>query len=246
MSPSPEKAEARRGEAVDLVVRRIREAILRGRLAQGQRLIARELTAGLGFGGGTVREALGQLASEGPVELIPNRGAIVRRLSLRTIRDPFQIRELLEGLSARLAAQAARAPADRARVRAMRRTVRIDVGSQAEFHQQNMRIHGLRLEPAGNEQLEQLAAKMHVPFVMAQVREVMGRQQIERSQREHLEILRAVEEGDPDAAESATRAHPRNTGRWVDEVVPAPGWTGAEPQAAPAPARAHARDRLRT
>lgn len=218
MTDTVDTSKARRGESVEQVVERIREGILKGRFAQGQRLIARDLTEHLGFSRGTVREAFGHLASEGLVDLVPNRGATVRRLSRQEIVELFQIRELLEGLSARLAAVAAADRKVRQRVLALRKAVRVDVPSHEAFHEQNVEIHGLLLEIGGNAQLAQLMAKLHVPFVMAQVRQSMGREQIERSQREHLEILRAVADADPDGAEAAMRRHLRKTGDWMQRL----------------------------
>jgi DNA-binding FadR family transcriptional regulator len=71
------------------------------------------------------------------------------------------------------------------------------------------------LHIGGNQQLTQLMARLNVPFIMSQVRQSMQAEQIARSQREHIQILRAVAAGDPDAAEAAMRAHLRNTGDWV-------------------------------
>lgn len=221
------RTPARRGESVEIAAHWIRDGILGGRFVPGQRLIERDLTEVLGFSRGTVREAFGHLTSEGLLELVPNRGATVRRLSRREIRETFQIRELLEGLSARLAATAVELPGHRGRVQAVRRQVRVDVASHTEFHRQNLEIHGLLLEIGGNEQLAQTMAKMHVPFVMAQVRRSMGPEQIARSQREHLEILQAVAQGDPDAAEVAMRRHLRNTGEWMDSLDDPTGWPDA-------------------
>jgi DNA-binding GntR family transcriptional regulator len=204
----------RRGESVDQVVRSIREGIVAGRFAQGQRLIARDLTDSLGFSRSTLREAFGHLASEGLVELIPNRGATVRRLSRREIAELFQIRELLEGLSARLAA--AHVAATRAKKPVQAVIGQIDPKTELRgFHAQNLLVHGTLLQLGGNQQLAQLMAKLNVPFVMSQVRQSMQAEQIARSQREHITILRAVAAGDPDAAEDAMRAHLRNTGEWV-------------------------------
>lgn len=204
----------RRGESVDQVVRSIREGILAGRFAQGQRLIARDLTDSLGFSRSTLREAFGHLASEGLVELIPNRGATVRRLSRREIGELFQIRELLEGLSARLAGAHVAATRGKKQVQ----TVIAQIEPKAElrqFHAQNLLVHGTLLQLGGNQQLTQLMARLNVPFIMSQVRQSMQAEQIARSQREHIHILRAVAAGDPDAAEAAMRAHLRNTGEWV-------------------------------
>jgi DNA-binding GntR family transcriptional regulator len=209
-----ENKNIRRGESVDQVVRSIREGILAGRFAQGQRLIARDLTDSLGFSRSTLREAFGHLASEGLVDLIPNRGATVRRLSRREIAELFQIRELLEGLSARLAA--AQIAATRAKKPVQSVITQIDPKTELrQFHAQNLLVHGTLLHIGGNQQLTQLMARLNVPFIMSQVRQSMQAEQIARSQREHIQILRAVAAGDPDAAEAAMRAHLRNTGDWV-------------------------------
>lgn len=205
----------RRGESVEQVVQQIRDGIVKGRFALGQRLITRELTTELGYSRGTVREALSHLASEGLVELVPNRGATVRRLSRTEIKDLFQIRELLEGLAARLAAAAVANNLHKATMQSVRDRVTVDTASLRDFHDQNMLIHETILRIGGNEQLEKLMARMHIPFIMAQVRLSMGQEQIERSQREHIEILQAVLDGNPDAADAAMRRHLHNTGAWL-------------------------------
>lgn len=217
-SGAPTQRPIRRGESVERVVESVREGILKGRFAQGQRLIARDLTEHLGYSRSTLREAFGHLASEGLVELIPNRGATVRRLSRREITELFQIRELLEGLAARLAAEAVARRGARPAIYSTLKQVVVDVTSPAEFHQQNLLVHGALLDAGGNRQLAQLMAKLNVPFVMGQVRQSMQQEQIARSQREHVEILRAVAKGNPDAAEAAMRKHLRNTGAWVQTL----------------------------
>ena len=98
--------DSRRGDTVDYVCVCIRQGVVDGRFVPGQRLIARDLTEEIGISRGAVREAFRRLAAEGMVDLIPNRGASVRRLSRRQVEDLFQIRECVEGLAAGLAATA--------------------------------------------------------------------------------------------------------------------------------------------
>jgi DNA-binding GntR family transcriptional regulator len=84
------------------VLEAMRAAIVDGRLAPGARLIERELIAMLGVSRTVIREALRQLEAEGMVDVVPNRGAIVRELTLEEARDLYAIRALLEGLAARM------------------------------------------------------------------------------------------------------------------------------------------------
>ena len=93
----------------------LRDAIIDGRLAPGQRLTERELTTRLGVSRTVLRESLRQLEAEGLINLIPNKGPVVRALTAREARELYRIREMLEGLAARLFAE----NADAARLAAL-------------------------------------------------------------------------------------------------------------------------------
>jgi DNA-binding GntR family transcriptional regulator len=91
-------------KAADVVREALREAILDGSLAPGARLREEELAREFGVSRTPVREALQQLAANNLVELIPHQGAVVARLTTEDILALYVVREVLEGLSARLAA----------------------------------------------------------------------------------------------------------------------------------------------
>lgn len=80
----------------------LRQAIIEGRLAPGQRLTERQLTEMTGVSRTLIREALRQLESQGLIALIPNKGPVVRELTAAEGRDLYAIRAVLEGLAARL------------------------------------------------------------------------------------------------------------------------------------------------
>jgi DNA-binding GntR family transcriptional regulator len=82
----------------------IRQAILDGRLDPGSRLKEEELARELGISRTPVREALLMLQAEGLIETTPNRGAVVRTHDAADLIDLYQLRALLEGYAARLAA----------------------------------------------------------------------------------------------------------------------------------------------
>ncbi|MGC3874687.1 GntR family transcriptional regulator [Halomonas sp. GXIMD04776] len=87
------------------VADRIRDLIEHGDLASGQRIPERELCEQFGVSRTPLREALKVLASEGLIELLPNRGARVRQVTLKMIKDTFDLMAALEGLSGELACQ---------------------------------------------------------------------------------------------------------------------------------------------
>jgi DNA-binding GntR family transcriptional regulator len=84
------------------VVDELRHSIIAGRLAPGNRLVERELIGMMGVSRTVIREALRQLESEGLVAIVPNKGPIVRELTLAEAKDLYAIRGVLEGLAARL------------------------------------------------------------------------------------------------------------------------------------------------
>ncbi|UCE30896.1 MAG: GntR family transcriptional regulator, partial [Burkholderiales bacterium] len=92
---------------VEDAVARLREALLEGRFAPGQRLVEADLVATLGVSRSSVRSALERLAAEGLVRLSAHRGAVARRMSRREVEELYAIRERLEGLAAGLAAERA-------------------------------------------------------------------------------------------------------------------------------------------
>jgi DNA-binding GntR family transcriptional regulator len=90
---------------VDEISAEIQSRIADGRLAVGRPLRQEPLARELGVSRTPVREALRHLQALGLVEVVPNRGALVRGLSPRDIREAYAVRAELEGLAAQLAAE---------------------------------------------------------------------------------------------------------------------------------------------
>src|SRR5512146_1240513 len=78
----------------------LRREIVSMRLQPGQRLVERELIERIGVSRTTVREALRELAAEGLVTTIPQKGAIVAIPSPKEAAEVYEVRALLEGLAA--------------------------------------------------------------------------------------------------------------------------------------------------
>lgn len=103
---------------VSYVVDAIVDGVMRGRYVQGQRLIAADLAEEYKVSRAPVREALHMLAGEGVVELIANRGARIRRLSVEERIEFLEFTEAICVLGVRLATARAREPEVRARIEA--------------------------------------------------------------------------------------------------------------------------------
>jgi len=88
-----------------VVSEQIRGRILDGTLKPGERLVEDRLSAELGVSRVPVREALRGLSAEGLVTLLPRRGATVVEVTPESVAELVEVRALLEGLNAKLAAQ---------------------------------------------------------------------------------------------------------------------------------------------
>ncbi len=84
------------------VAKVLRGAITSGRFAPGQHLVEKDLCELLGVSRPSVREALRELEGEGLIEIIPNKGTSVRRLTAADAASVYQVRAALEALAARL------------------------------------------------------------------------------------------------------------------------------------------------
>jgi DNA-binding GntR family transcriptional regulator len=186
----------------------LRAAILRGEYAPRQRLIETELTERYATTRFVLRNALTRLATEGLVELQPNRGARVREISVEEAIEITEIRRAVEGL---VAARAAERITDEeiAEVRALGAEMSAVVANadMLRYSELNAQLHGtiraIARHPSATRIIEQLNGQM----VRHQFRLslVPGRPSV--SLPEHLAIIEAVCARDPEEAERAMRAH---------------------------------------
>jgi DNA-binding GntR family transcriptional regulator len=190
--------------------RQVRAAILGGEHLPGHVLFETHLAEELGMSRTPVREALQILAQEGFVEIIPNRGYLVPRLSMSDVRELFELRESLEGLATRCAAirvtSAEIEDLERLFDRYERaQTWEAGVRSGTEFHDRILIL-------AGNARLTAILGSLNAQISltrMTQLRDVHGRR--DESVLEHRAILRAIQKRDPVAAERHARAHVRRS-----------------------------------
>lgn len=201
--------EKPRESTVDMIVEQLRSGISTGMLAGGQRLIEAELTETYGVSRGPVREAMRRLAAEGLVEMHYHRGARVRQLTRREVFALFEVREMLEGLSARLAAANAAATEKRAELSslgtAMAATAR--AGDVGDYVTLNNRFHNMLVQMSANPLLPAMLDHLHTQAMRYQFRQLVDPASTRDSDREHQRIIRAILDGDPDYAERAMRQH---------------------------------------
>ena len=197
--------------AADQAYEFIRDAIAAGTYAPGSRLREEELADDIGVSRTPIREALRRLDAEGVVEFVPNRGAHVASWTDQDLAEIFDLRAVLEGFAARLAA---RNISDEQVARLRELSAEMDalaVGSAADrldrISALNNEFHALVVEASGNRQLVQLVAGLvQVPLVHRTFRRYDDAS-LQRSMGHHRELITALERHDVNWAGTVMRSH---------------------------------------
>ena len=194
------------------ITERLRDQILINQLKPGERLIADDLALTFGVSRSMIREALLLLATEGFINIVPRKGTFVTQMSAKQANDLFEVRLLLEGQVASLAAERRTAE----NLRDLRETADFGLaaalaGNVDQLPALNTRFHNLLADTADNDYLTETLSRLSNI-----IQWVYSRRIIERSTdswKEHLRIVDAIERMDPAAAKSA--AHEHITRAWV-------------------------------
>jgi len=188
----------------------IRESIGTGDFAPGAWLRESSVAATLGLSRTPVREALRMLATEGVVELVPNRGARVVRWTAADIDEVYRLRGLLEGHAAALAAR--NASGDQiAEIRALEeryeRAVELHESGDGMSARCNNAFHAAVLAASGSPRLEVLLDLISSAHLVTQALQHYSDDDRRRSILQHRDIVTAIQNHDESLAESAMRSH---------------------------------------
>lgn len=186
----------------------IREAIIDGRLAPGQRLKEEELAGELGISRTPVREALLMLQSEGLVESVPKRGATVRSYAVDDLDDMYQLRALLEGYAARrAAARISREDVERLEESCARFDRLRAEDDLLDLVKENLFFHNVILDAAASDRLGRMVRKViEIPLVYKSYYWYSPEQKL-ISEHYHKQLARALGGGDAERAELIMKEH---------------------------------------
>lgn len=201
------EAEAARPQQ-QAVVDAIREAIVRGEFVPNQRLVEADLSAQFSASRASVRSALLELTNEGLVERVQNRGARVRAVPLAEAVEISEVRMVLEGLCAAKAAERITS-AEIGELTGIGTGMRAAVanGDLLGYSELNQKLHRRLREISGQETASKVLERLRAQNVRHQFKLAMHPGRPSVSLPEHLAIIDAVCSHDPEAAESAARAH---------------------------------------
>lgn len=199
----------------------IREDILNGNYQANEELKEKNIGDELGVSRTPVREALRQLELEGLVRIIPNKGAFVEGVTLKDVKDIYEIRTLLEGLCARWAAE----QITQEQLAELEETVFL---SDFHFARENWeqileldnRFHEIVYEACASKELTRVLRDYH--HYLQRIRRITLEQKARAgaSIDEHRAIAEALKAHDPNTAEACAMQHIRNTISNMDKI----GW----------------------
>lgn len=224
------EAAIERSALVDKLAADLQQRVLSGDIPSGTRLRQSALAAEFGVSRTPIREALRKLQAGGLVELQPHRGALVRGLSAREIRDAYEVRAELEALAAELAAVRIRHDQlDRlhqaqdqfrqglAKTVAAREQGEPDAQQALVWGRANDQFHQVIQEAAGNEVLVATLTHLHRSFPRDLTKIVLAESTplLRANVLEHEEIMDALQRRDRRAARDLMRRHVRHAGELV-------------------------------
>jgi DNA-binding GntR family transcriptional regulator len=172
------------------------------------RLDERQLAQDFGISRTPVREAMAQLEREGFVRSVPRRGVYVVRKTKREVIELIQAWAALESMAARLITESA-SDEDIAGLRRMFATFEDDQlhAKLDEYSEVNIAFHQTLIELSGNQALIRLAANLFTHMRMIRGSTIGEDDRVERSIRDHMNIIQALEARDTERAEDLVRQH---------------------------------------
>lgn len=194
---------------VDEVARVLRQRIYSGVYAPGVLLRQVQLATDLQVSRTPLREALRMLQTEGLVEADGVRGVRVARADRKRLLDAYAMREMLDGLAARQAAQRCTPEQVRARllplIAAHKRT--LEPWSAADYIRVNVEFHAAIMALADNEFLDAQMALVRKTSQLFAPAVLVNRSRALPAIAEHERVVEAIARGDADEAERLGRAH---------------------------------------
>ena len=202
---------------------RLRELILSGGLAAGERIAELAIVERLGMSRTPIRSALVRLEQEGLLEAMPGGGFKVRTFSQQDVADAIELRGTVEGLAARLAAERGVEPALMQQARECIDAIdvvlaqpRLNDASFGRYVELNRRFHALLCQMCGSTVIaRELERVVNLPFaspsafVLVQANVGRSRDMLIVAQDQHREVLEAMAAREGARAEAIMREHSR-------------------------------------
>jgi DNA-binding GntR family transcriptional regulator len=213
MSLDPEFSATSDASLRNKVYKYIKAQIITGVYDPGETLLESKLADELGVSRTPIREAIHLLELEGLVETSAKKGAAVLGISGKDVRDIYAMRQLVEGLAARWAAERLTPP----ELKELQKIFEL-----MEFYAQKQdveevaaldnKFHQVIYDASGSKILKLTLGNLHQYVQMARLESLKFHNRLPQTIEEHRTILKAFLDGDPDAAEKALSHHAKMAG----------------------------------
>lgn len=201
----------------DVVFQTLRQAILRGTLQPGERLMEIQLANKLGVSRTPIREAIRKLELEGLVLMIPRRGAEVAEITEKSLRDVLEVREALEILAVQLACEKMTAEGiEELKLAAAEFEQVIKTGDITMIAEVDVKFHDIIYSATGNERLIQLLNNLREQMYRYRVEHLKCGEARPKILAEHQWLIQDIMNKDKVAAAQHICGHIENQ---VEEVA---------------------------
>ena len=204
----------------DVVFNTLREAILKGELKPGERLMELQLASKLGVSRTAIREAIRMLAFEGLAVTIPRKGAEVAKMTVKDMEDVLEVREALDELAAKIACN----KITEEQLQALSKvkdafeesTKTTDIKQIAMYDE---KFHDVIYESTGNVRLVNLLNNLREQIYRYRVEYLKNVEVYPRLIKEHETILKALQDRNQELVVEAMRDHVENQATAVTQII---------------------------
>lgn len=204
----------------DVVFNTLREAILKGDLKPGERLMELQLAAKLGVSRTPIREAIRMLEQEGLAVTTPRKGAEVAKMTLKDMEDVLEIRASLDELASQVATVRI---TDEQLVRLKERKQDFEIslksGNVKMIAEADVKFHDVIYEATNNPKLVSMLNNLREQIYRYRIEYLKDTDKYPTLIKEHEEIYQSLLAHDEEAALKATIVHVENQANAVKEVI---------------------------
>lgn len=204
----------------DVVFQTLREAILRGDLKPGERLMELQLASKLGVSRTPIREAIRMLEQEGLAVTIPRKGAEVAKMTLKGMEDVLEIRETLDEFAVKMACE--RISSEQLKqLRAIKENFEMctRTGDVKRLAEADVSFHDIIYEATGNPRLVSILSNLREQVYRYRVEYLKDSGNYPVLIREHKAIVEGLEEKNLEKAIQAMHEHVANQAAAVKAII---------------------------
>lgn len=206
----------------DVVFNTLRDAILKGELEPGERLMEVTLAQKLGVSRTPIREAIRKLELEGLVKMTPRKGAEVAQITLKDLTDVLEVRRHLEELAVELSCKkAAETELEELRQCHEEFKHKIEADDLTEMAVADVALHDVIYRTTGNNRLIQILNNLREQMYRYRLEYIKDEHKRKVLVEEHKVLIDAISARDVEAAKDAIRKHIDNQEKTIIENLTA-------------------------